>query len=130
MTYSIEVQFTIGTDIKQSAGGIVGSSDERVAIGEELDGVDVGFVAGKSLDRLPGTNIPELGERVAGTGNKGVLVGGIQADAHDIAEMVGKLGDLLARLNVPFHAGHVTGRGEDAAVVNESTAREIAGVAG
>lgn len=130
MTYSIKVQFTIGTDIKQSAGGVVGSGDERVAIGEELDGVDVGLVAGKSLDRLSGTDIPELSERVAGTGDEGVLVGGIQADAHDIAEMVGKLGDLLARLNVPFHAGHVTGRGEDAAVVDESTAREVAGVAG
>lgn len=101
-----------------------------MAIGEELDGVDVGLVAGKSLDRLSGTDIPELGERVAGTGDEGVLVGGIQADAHDIAEMVGKLGDLLARLNVPFHAGHVTRRGEDAAVVDESTAREITGVTG
>lgn len=79
-----------------------------MAIREELDGVDVRLVAGKSLDRLSGTDIPELGERVAGTGDEGVLVGGIQADAHDIAEMVGKLGDLLARLNVPFHAGHVT----------------------
>jgi hypothetical protein len=100
-----------------------------VAIGEELNGVNVGLVAGKGLDGLACSDIPELGERVAGTGDEGVLVCGVQADAHNVAEMVGKLVDLLARLDIPLHAGHVAGRGQDAPVVDEAAARQVAGVA-
>lgn len=129
-THSIEVQFAIGANVKQPAGGVVGSRNERVTVGEELDGVDVRLVARKGLHRLSGTDIPELGERVAGTRDEGVLVGGVQADAHDIAKVVGELGDLLASLNVPLHAGHVTGGGEDAAIVDESAAGQVTGVAG
>lgn len=129
-THAVNVELAVGTNVKQSAGGIVGTSDKRVAVGEELDGVDVGLVAGKSLDGLAGADIPELGESVAGTGDEGVLVGRVEADAHDVAEVVGKLGDALAGLNVPLDTGHVARGGEDGAVVDEATAGEVAGVAG
>lgn len=128
-TYAVDVELAVGADIKESAGGVVGTRDKRVAVGEELNGVDVGLVAGKRLDGLAGADIPELGERIAGTRDECVLVGGVEADAHDVAEVVGKLGDALARLNVPLDAGHVAGRGEDAAVVDEAAAGEVAGVA-
>lgn len=44
--------------------------------------------------------------------------------------MVGKLGHALARLNVPLDTGHVARGGEDAAVVDETAAREVASVSG
>lgn len=128
-TYTVEVQLPVSTDIEEAAGGVVGTSHERVAIREELDGVDVGLVAGKGLDGLASTDIPQLGESIAGTGDEGVLIGGVQADAHDIAEMVGKLHNLGTRLDIPLHTGHVTRRSQDAAVVDEATAGEVAGVA-
>lgn len=101
-----------------------------MAIREELDGVDVGLVSGEGLDSLAGSDIPQLGKSIASTGDEGVLVGRVEADAHDVAEMVGELVNLLARLNIPLHAGHVTGRGQDAAVVDEAAAGQVAGVTG
>lgn len=128
-TYPVEVEFTISANIKETASGIVGSGHKRVAVWEELDGIDVGLVAGKGLNSLAGADIPELGEGVASTGNEGVLVGWVEADAHDVAQVVGKLGHLLARLNIPLHTSHVTRRGKDAAVVDEAAAGKVAGVA-
>lgn len=126
---AVEVELAIGANIKEAARGVVGTGNKGVAVGEELDGVDIGLVAGKGLDSLACANIPELGEGVAGTGNKRVLVGGVQANAHDIAKVVGELGDALASLNVPLDAGHVARGGEDAAVIDEAAAREVSGVA-
>lgn len=80
-----------------------------MSVGEELNGVDVGLVTRKSLYSLASSNIPELGECIASAGDEGVLICGVQADAHDIAEVVGKLNLLCACLDVPFHTGHVSG---------------------
>lgn len=129
-TYPVEVQFTISANIEEAASSIVRAGNERVTVGEELNGVDVGLVAGKGLNGLASSNIPKLSESVAGTRDKGVLVGWVEANAHDIAKMIGELGDLLAGLNVPLHASHVTRRGEDAAVVDEAAAGEVTGVTG
>lgn len=82
----------------------------------------------KSLDSLSGTDIPELGESIASTRDEGVLVGRVQANAHDIAKVVGELGDPLASLDIPANTGHVTRRGEDTAVVDEATAGEVSSV--
>lgn len=122
VTYSVKVQFPIGADVEQAASGVVRASDERVAVREELDGVDVGFVASKGLDSLAGSNIPQLGKSITSTRDECVLVCGVEADAHDIAQVVGEFDDFLARLNVPFHARHVTRRSQDAAVVDEAAA--------
>lgn len=73
-TYTVYVELAVSADIKESAGSIVGASDKGVSVGEELDGVDVGLVAGKGLDGLAGADVPELGESIAGTRNEGVLV--------------------------------------------------------
>lgn len=93
-----------------------------MTIREELNGIDVGLVARKGLHSLTSSDIPELCEGVASTGDEGILVCWVEADAHDIAEVIGKLDLLGARLDVPLHAGHVSGRGEDAPVVDESAA--------
>lgn len=128
-TNAVDVEFTVCPDVEQSAGRVVGAGDEGVAVREKLDGIDVGFVTGKCLHGLAGTNIPKLGESVAGAGNEGVGVGGVEADAHDISKVVGEISNFLAGLDVPLNASHVTRGGEDAPIIDESTAREIASMA-
>lgn len=100
-----------------------------MAVGEEVDGVDIGLVTSKGLYGLAGTDIPELSKSIASAGNKGVLVRGVEADAHDVAEMVGKLGNALARLDIPLDAGHISRRRKNATIVDKAAAREVAGVA-
>ena len=87
-------------------------------------------MASESLHSLAGTHIPQLGESIAGTGNKDVLVSRVDADRHYITEVVGKLGDLGSGLDIPQHTGHVAGRGDDTAVIEETAAGEVARVAG
>ena len=121
-TYSVALQFSVGADIEKTARSVVGTSTESVSVGEELNGVDVRVVGGESLDTLLLSNVPKLCEGVASTGNELIVVEGVDAQAHDIAEMVGKLLQLLSSLNIPEHTGHVTRRSQDAAVVDEATA--------
>lgn len=130
LTNLVDVELAIGTNIKQTARSVVGTSAKGVAIGEELDGVDVRLVTSKSLHSLAGTDIPQLGESVAGTGNEDVLVGRVDADRHHIPQVVGKLGDLGPGLDIPQHAGHVAGGGDNTAVIDEAAAGEITRVAG
>jgi hypothetical protein len=47
---------------------------------------------------------------------------------HNVAGVITKLHYSDASLNVPEHAGHVTGGSDDLTIVDEPTAREIAGV--
>lgn len=97
---------------------------------EELNRIDIRLVSSKGLDGLASTDIPQLGKGIAGTRDEGVLVGRVEADAHDISEVIGELDNLAASLNVPLHAGHVTRRGENTPVVDEAAARQVACVAG
>ncbi|KAI6776702.1 hypothetical protein HG530_000647 [Fusarium avenaceum] len=128
-TYPVKVEFAIRANIEETTSSIIRSGDEGVAVREELDSVDIRLVTSKGLDGLSGADIPELGERITSTRDKGVLVGRVEADAHDVAEMVGKLSNLLSCLDIPLHTGHVTRRRQNAAIVDESTAREITGMA-
>lgn len=100
-----------------------------MAVREELDGVDVGLVASKGLDGLASANIPELSKGIASTGDEGILVGRVETDAHDVAKVIGKLCDALASLDIPFDTGHVARRCEDAAIIDETAAGEVSGVA-
>lgn len=128
--YLVGVKLAVGTDIEETAGSVVGTSTEGVAVGEELNGIDVGLVAGECLDGLSGTDIPQLGESVACTRNEDVLVGRVDADRHHVTQVVGELGNLGSRLDIPQHTRHVAGRSNDAAVVDEATAGEISRVSG
>ena len=123
------IQFPVGSNVEETARGVVGAGAEGVAVREELDGVDVRLVAGEGLDSLAGADVPQLGKGVAGAGNEDVLVRRVDADAHDVAEVVGELGHARARVDVPEHAGHVARRRQDAAVVDETAARQVARVA-
>lgn len=87
-------------------------------------------MAGERLDGLSGTDVPQFGEGVAGAGDEDILVGRVDADGHDVAQVIRKFGDFRARFDIPQHAGHVSRRGDDATVVDEATARKVAGVPG
>ena len=120
-------ELTVGTDIEETAGGIVGAGTEGVAVGEEVDGVDIALVALEGLCALVGTDIPVLGGGVASARDEGVLVGR-DGDAHHVAAVVLELGDLGAGLDIPEDAGHITGAGEDLLVAEEADAADVAGV--
>jgi hypothetical protein len=129
-SYLVRSKFAIGADVEKTARCVVRTSTKSVSVGEELNSVDVGVVGGEGLDTLLLADIPQLSKGVAGTRHELVVVERVDAQAHDIAEMVGKLVHLGARLEVPEHAGHVARRGEDALVADESAATEVARVAG
>lgn len=128
--YLVGVEFAIRTNVEQTAGGVVRTGSESVSVGEELDGVDVGFVSSESLHRLSGTDIPQLGEGIAGARNENVLVCRVDADRHHVAKVISEFSNLRARFDIPQHASHVAGRRDDSAIVDEPTAREVAGVSG
>lgn len=129
-SYRVALQLAVGTNIKQTAGCVVGTGTEGIAVGEVLDGVDVRVMCCESLDALLLADIPELGEGVAGTGHELVVVERVDGQTHDIAEVVGKLVDFRARLKIPQNASHISRGGKDAPVADEPTATEVAGVAG
>lgn len=122
VTYTVDVELPVGTDIEKAAGCVVGAGDEGVAIGEELDGVDVGLVTCKSLHSLACSDVPKLGESVASTGDKSVLICWVEADAHHIAQVISELDLLRAGLDIPLHASHVAGGGQYTPVVDETAA--------
>ena len=128
MTYSIALKFTVCANVEQPAGGIIRASTESIAIGKELDGVDVRVMSSKCLTALLLSDIPQLSERIASSRHELVVVERIYAQAHDVAQVVCELGDLLPSLDIPQHTGHVTRRGEDPSVVDESAAGQVARV--
>jgi len=125
----IRHELAIGANVKQSTGSIVGTCAKGIAIREELNSVDIRLMAGERLNSFASANVPKLSKGIARARDKDVGIGGIDADAHDIAKMIGELGNLGAGLNIPHHAGHIAGRSDDFAVVDEATAGEIARVA-
>lgn len=84
-TYAIDIQFPVGANIEKTTGRVVGTCNKGVTIREELDSVDVGLVTRKGLHSLASSDVPQLSEGVASTGDKSVLVCWVEADAHDIA---------------------------------------------
>lgn len=99
-----------------------------MSIGEELDSIDIGLMSGEGLHGFSGSDIPQLGESIAGTGDEGVLVRWIYADAHDVSQVVRELRYLGACLQIPFHTGHIARGRQDGAVIDESTAGEVSRV--
>lgn len=86
-------------------------------------------MAGEGLHCFANTNVPQFGKHVACARDKDVVGSRVDADAHDISQMVCKLGDLGSRLNVPEYAGHVTGRRQDTSVVDEAAAGQVSRMA-
>jgi len=129
-TYGVTLQFPIGPDVEETTRRIIRPGTEGVAVGEELDGVDVRVVRSKRLHTLLLSYIPQLSECVAGSRHKLVVVEWVYAQAHDVAKVVRKLMYLCAAFHIPQDASHVSRRGKDSTVVDESTAAEVSRVAG
>lgn len=127
-TYLVRVQLAVRANIKQAARRIIRTSAKGVAVWEELNGIDIRLVTRERLNSLASSNIPELGKSVAGARHEDVLVSGVDANGHDIAQVIRELGHLGPGFNIPQHAGHVAGRGQDAAVIDEAAAGQVAGV--
>lgn len=130
----IHHELLVGTQVKQTAGGVIGARGESVAIREELsgrsvrkimpwtqtqhvsvfyrwwythaNGVDVRLVTGESLSAHAFTDVPEFSRSIAGPGHKQPGVWS-QRETHDITGVSRKRGGLLTGLNVPEStAGH------------------------
>jgi len=71
---SILVQLTVGAEVEQSAGGVIGTGAESLTVGEELHRVDVGLVTQKCLDTFAGPNVPDLCCGIAGTRDEDLLL--------------------------------------------------------
>jgi len=121
-------QISIGTNVKQSARGIVGSGSKSHSIGEEGDGVDVAVVSSEGLDALASPHVPQLGGGIASSRDEGVLVVGVDRQAHDVSIVVRELHHLDVGFDIPEDAGHVSRGGDDSSVIQKSAAREISGV--
>lgn len=122
------MKLAVCSNIEKTAGCIVGTGTKGVAIREELNGVDVGVVSCKRLDTFLLANIPELGKRIAGTRHKLIVVKRVDAQAHDIAQMVCKFVDLGTGFQVPENTSHVTRRGKNTSVADETAATEVSRV--
>lgn len=129
MTDLICIQLPISSNIEQATSSIVRAGTKSVSIREELNSVDIRLMTAESLHGLPRSDIPELSKSVASTGDKDVVICGIDADGHDVAQMVGKLGNFTTSFDIPQHAGHIARRSDDATVIDEAAAGEIAGMA-
>lgn len=55
----------IGAEVEEAARRVVRAGRERLAVGEEVDGVDVRLVAGERVRALLAICVPHLGGRVA-----------------------------------------------------------------
>jgi len=68
------------------------------------DGVDVAGVSGEGLLAGSFPQVPQLGQRVAGSGDEGVHVSG-RSQRHAVSDVVGEDDLLLAGFKVPQTAG-------------------------
>lgn len=119
------VHLVVASEVEQTAGGVIGARADRVAVGEEGDGVDVGLVAVERVGALAGADVPDLGRAVARAGHE-QLLRVVDRDAHHITAVVGEVHLGLAALDVPEDAGGVSGRRDDGALVKEAAAGQVA----
>jgi len=84
-------------------------------------------VALEGLSALSSADIPVLCAGIASTRDERVLVGG-DGDAHDITSVVLELGNLASCLDIPEDASLITRAGEDALLVEEAAAGDVASV--
>ena len=108
IAYGVALKLAISPDIEEPARCVIGPSAKGITIGEELDGVDIGVVSSERLTALLLPNIPQLRKCVTSARHELIVVERIDAQAHDIAQVIGEFGDLLASLDIPKHTGHVT----------------------
>lgn len=97
---------------KHHSGGNAALKQTKVILAPHRDGVDVAGVSGEGLLAGPVPHVPQLSQRVTGSGDEGVHVRG-QSQGHAVSNVVGEDHLLLARLQVPQAAAGEVGCGND-----------------
>jgi len=126
LVVGVLVDLSVGADIEETAGRVIRAGADSIAIGEELNGVDIRFVAVEGLDtRLVDTMIPQLGGGITRTRHK-LTLGVHHGNAHDITGVIGE--DALGSLgfNVPQYTSGVARGGDDLGITDETAARQVA----
>lgn len=82
----------------------------------------------KGLHSFAGSNVPKFCKCVASSRDKYVLICRVDADTHDVSQVISEFRNFGPSLDIPQHACHVSRRRNDAAIIDESTAREVARV--
>lgn len=93
------------------------------------DGVDVAGVSAERLFAGAVPQVPQLGQRVAGSGDESVHVLR-QGQGHAVSNVVREDNLLLARLQVPQTAGQQREEGSQAGFINPSSTRRHTCTAG
>lgn len=79
------------------------------SLASHRDSIDVTGVSGEGLLAGAFPHVPQLGQRVAGSGDEGVHFGG-QSQGHAVSNVVGEDHLLLASLQIPQAADGTRGR--------------------
>jgi hypothetical protein len=105
-----------------------------------LDGIDIGLVAGESLDGFACSDVPDFGSRIASTRYKEISVGcegnttsqlvpardnGQASSPHDVPSMIIKLLSPDALLDIPKHTRHVSRTSNNPPIIDKSTSRQV-----
>lgn len=138
------VHLAICAHVEEAARGVVRARGEGIAVREELDSVDIAFVACEGLYCFAGTDVPDLGHGVACARDEDV---GIRAEReassrtsseekrlkektpadspHDIPSVIIVLLNPNPILNVPEHTSHITGTSQNLPIIQEPAARQV-----
>ena len=76
-----------GEEGQEGKEGVV-TRAERHAVAEEVDGVDIGLVAGEGAAHFRVPRVPDLGKRIAATGDEDVVLERRAADPHHVTVVV------------------------------------------
>ena len=86
-------------------------------------------MSGEGLLALSISDIPELGGGVTGTRDERSHIGR-EGEGHDVSRVARERCHLLTSLDVPQSTSHVSGGSDNLVVIEESAARQVAGMAG
>jgi len=86
-------EFSVGSDIEETASDVIGTSSEGHSVGEELNGIDVRVVSSKCLSTFTGSDIPKFGCGITSSGNKNVLVDWVDGNTHNVSIVVREFSD-------------------------------------
>jgi len=119
------VELLIGADIEQATGAIVTACAKGIPIRENLDRVDIGFMARESfLAVFACTMVPKLGSGIT-TATDEVLLVLANAHGHNIASVVIKHRFGRSSFHIPENASTITTSSDDFVLLDKSAARKI-----
>ena len=126
-------EFTVGTEIKQSAGAVVWAGDEPCAVAQKFHRIDVALVRvhglSKRLYRRGHALVEHAGVGVARTGDKNVRFSRGGRERHHVTLVAAEPRNLVLGLNVPQNACCIPWTRQDLRLFQKTTARHVPVVA-